>query len=236
MYIFENEKSRSVNLKGYNSYFNKETGEFRRWGKTQDENPDFAPMPEILDLEISAGKCMGMCAECYKKNGAVEETHNMSFEEFKNIFHKVARTVVEIRFTDSLIPEFSFISDELEIYKDCYTKQDIINKQYEYFNKNAIDYIKVYNIGLLQQIAFGICNIGSNPDFFKMMRYCREFDVIPNYTCHGLDMNEEYAKLSAELCGAVAVSVYNKEKSYNAVKMLSDAGCDLNQIIYIKEE
>ena len=57
-----------------------------------------------------------------------------------------------------------------------------------------------------------------------MLAYCREFDVIPNYTCHALDMNEEYAKLTAKYCGAVAISVYNKEKSYNAVKMLADAG------------
>ena len=76
----------------------------------------------------------------------------------------------------------------------------------------------------MQQIAFGICDIGTNPDFFKMLAYCREFDVIPNYTCHALDMNEEYAKLTAKYCGAVAISVYNKEKSYNAVKTLADAG------------
>ena len=35
---------------------------------------------------------------------------------------------------------------------------------------------------------------------------------------------KDYAKETVKYCGAVAVSVYNKEKSYNAVKMLADAG------------
>ncbi len=168
--IYENNKAKLVRSKDYNYNFDKVTGFFARWGQTVKDDAELAPAPEILDLEISSGKCMGKCPECYKCNGAVEEVNNMTFEEFKTIFHKVAET------------------------------------------------------GLLTQIAFGICDIGTNPDFFNMMRYAKEHGVIPNYTCHGLDMSEEYTKLTAEICGAVAVSVYNKDKSYNAVKMLTDAG------------
>lgn len=169
--VKENEKFKIVESGKYNYVFNKENGVFVRWGETKDIDPQMSPFgPEILDLEISQGKCMGKCPECYKCNGAVEHTDNMTFEEFKTIFHKVSKS------------------------------------------------------GLLTQIAFGICDIGTNPDFFNMMRYSKEHGVIPNYTCHGLDMNEEYAKLTAEICGAVAISVYNKEKAYNSVKMLSDAG------------
>ncbi|KKK77470.1 hypothetical protein LCGC14_2853300 [marine sediment metagenome] len=49
---------------------------------------------------------------------------------------------------------------------------------------------------ILGQIAFGICDIKTNPDFFKMMEYAREQGVIPNYTCHGLDVTKEVAKKS----------------------------------------
>ena len=77
---------------------------------------------------------------------------------------------------------------------------------------------------VLTQIAFGIMNISTNPDFFPMMEYARSQGVIPNYTCHGLDVTQEIAERTAKLCGAVAVSVYNKEKSYNAIKMFTDAG------------
>ena len=171
--VYENEKLKLVKSKDYNYNFNKENGFFVRWGNRLTEDAEMSKFgPEILDLEISSGKCMGKCPECYKCNGNVEYTTNMTLEEFKKIFHKVSKN------------------------------------------------------GLLTQIAFGICDIGTNPDFFEMMRYAKENGVIPNYTCHGLDMTPEYAKLTAELCGAVAVSVYNKEKSYNAVKMLIDAGVE----------
>lgn len=169
--VYENDKVKLVRSKDYNYNFDKVDGKFMRWGETLEQDPKMSKFgPEILDLEISSGKCMGKCPECYKCNGNVEYTTNMTLDKFKQIFHKVSKG------------------------------------------------------GLLTQIAFGICDIGTNPDFFEMMKYAKEHGVTPNYTCHGLDMNEEYAKLTAEICGAVAVSVYNKEKSYNAVKMLVDAG------------
>ena len=226
MQILETSREKLVKSEDYNSYFNKETGFFARWGVNKEQDPLYAPMPEILDLEISAGKCMGQCPECYKCNGAVEETHNMTFEQFKNIFHKVAKTKVEVRTLDgeSKIAEYN---SSFGCFKTATTKKEIENYVIDLYNKKLnldVKSVKVYNSGLLQQIAFGICDIGTNPDFFNMLEYCREFDVIPNYTCHALDMNEEYAKLTAKYCGAVAISVYNKEKSYNAVKMLADAG------------
>ena len=220
--MMENEKVKVVNSPKYNSIFHKDNGEFYRWGETLEDNPLYAPMPEILDLEISAGKCMGKCPECYKCNGAVEESHNMTFQEFRNVFHKVAKTVYVITYKDKETTKE--ILNPL-LYPSCFTKQDFIDEitRRSLFN-SEIESIKIYNEGLLTQIAFGICDIGTNPDFFKMLAYCREFDVVPNYTCHALDMTKDYAEQTSKYCGAVAISVYNKDKSYNAVKMLAEAG------------
>ena len=150
----------------YNFIFNKKTGFFARWGKTKKDDPQYGPSPEILDLEISSGSdCKGKCPFCYKGNGVGEETHNMTLDEFKTIFHKLPKT--------------------------------------------------------LTQIAYGILNISTNSDFFPMMEYARNNGVIPNYTCHGLDVTPEIAKRTSELCGAVAVSIINKEKTYDAIKMFS---------------
>lgn len=88
----------------------------------------------------------------------------------------------------------------------------------------------------LTQIAFGITNIGSNPDFFPMMLHARNNGIIPNYTCHGLDVNEKIAASTAKLCGAVAVSIVNQEKSYNAIKMFTDAGMDQVNIHFMLSE
>jgi hypothetical protein len=78
-----------------------------------------------------------------------------------------------------------------------------------------------------------ILNNPQVPDFFKMMEYSRENGVIPNNTCHGLDVSDEHAKRTSELCGAVAVSVYDKDKSYDSIKKFTDTS--LKQKIYIKK-
>jgi hypothetical protein len=88
----------------------------------------------------------------------------------------------------------------------------------------------------LTQIAFGIMNISTNPDLFSMMEYARENGVVPNYTCHGLDVTPEIAKRTSELCGAVAVSVYSSEASYNAIKMFTDAGMKQVNIHFMLSE
>ena len=85
----------------------------------------------------------------------------------------------------------------------------------------------------LTQIAFGIMNISTNPDFFAMMEYCNEKGIRPNYTCHGFDVTPEVAEKTAKLCGAVAVSVYDKEKSFDSIKMFTDAGMKQVNIHYM---
>jgi len=62
----------------------------------------------------------------------------------------------------------------------------------------------------LLQVAFGITDIYANPDFFKMMKYSREKGVIPNYTTHGLDVDNYAVDFTAKNCGAVAVSVSSR--------------------------
>ena len=165
--ILDSKNKKICKSADYNYIFNKQTGFFARWGKTPDEDPEVAPGPEILDLEISSGDCLGKCKHCYKGNGSGAAKH-MSFESFKKIFDKLPKTIT--------------------------------------------------------QIAFGLTDVQSNPDTFKMFEYCRENGVIPNYTCHGLDITDEVVQKTAKLCGAVAVSVYNKNKSYDAIKKFTDAG------------
>lgn len=78
----------------------------------------------------------------------------------------------------------------------------------------------------LTQIAFGIGDVGANPDLWKMMDHCRSKKVVPNITIHGDGVSsDEYDKL-AKYCGAVSVSLYEKDTCYNAVKELTDRGMD----------
>jgi MoaA/NifB/PqqE/SkfB family radical SAM enzyme len=181
MKITENKSGKILSSENYNFIFRKNDGFFMRWGKTTKDDPQFSPYgPEILDLEISSGKCNGRCKFCYKDNGVDDNTHHMTFDEFKTIFHKMPQT--------------------------------------------------------LTQIAFGICDISSNPDFFRMMEYARENGVVPNYTCNGLEVTQEVAQRTADVCGAVAVSLVNKQKSYDAIVEFLKAGMTQVNMHYMFSE
>jgi len=84
----------------YSFVFNRKNGNFVRFGKNLNDDPDFSPIgPEIADIEIST-ICHGIndkpCSWCYKSNTAVGE--NMSFQSFKEIFDKLPKTLTQIAF------------------------------------------------------------------------------------------------------------------------------------------
>jgi MoaA/NifB/PqqE/SkfB family radical SAM enzyme len=81
---------------------------------------------------------------------------------------------------------------------------------------------------VLTQIAFGITDVQTNPDFIPMMELCRSIGIIPNFTLSGIDLNDEIAKKVSEICGAVAVSVYdtNKHIGYDAIEQFTSLGMD----------
>lgn len=79
----------------------------------------------------------------------------------------------------------------------------------------------------LTQIAFGIGDIDGNPDIWRIMEYCRDNKhniVIPNVTINGYNLTDEYADNFARLCGAIAVSHYDDDICFDAVKKLTDRG------------
>jgi MoaA/NifB/PqqE/SkfB family radical SAM enzyme len=77
----------------------------------------------------------------------------------------------------------------------------------------------------LTQIAFGIGDIDSNPDLFKIMEYTRERGIIPNITINGERLTDEICNKLSSLCGAVAVSAYGDLRiCFGAIKKLTDLG------------
>lgn len=92
--VFDNLFFHMVRSYSYNSNFNKNNGYFQRWGATEEEDPDTAPVNEILDIEVST-ICHGIgptmetrrpCPMCYKSNTG--RGHNMSLDTFKQIMDK----------------------------------------------------------------------------------------------------------------------------------------------------
>lgn len=105
-------------------------------------------------------------------------------------------------------------------------------------NMSFDTYVQMFNKfpKMLTQIAFGLMNIDSNPDLVDIMEFTAKGGVVPNYTCHGLDTSPADAAIAAELCGGIAVSVLDKEKTYNSIKLYSDMGCKQVNIHYMISE
>lgn len=85
----------------------------------------------------------------------------------------------------------------------------------------------------LNQVALGLTDIYANPDFFAILKWCNDIGIVVNYTCHGLDVDDNAVYLTSKYCGAVAVSIVNKTKTYNAVKKFTDAGMTQVNIHYV---
>ena len=85
----------------------------------------------------------------------------------------------------------------------------------------------------LTQIAFGIGDIDSNPDMWAIFDYAKENGVIPNVTVNGEGITDEIADRLASTCGAVAVSLYDKDKTYDTIKKLVDRGMTQVNIHYM---
>lgn len=181
--LIEDEKSKSFLHPKYNFRFRKKDGFFLRWGETKEANGnETLGLPEICDLEISE-VCdgvpgIGPCSFCYKSNTGFKGDQ-MSFETFKNIFHKLPPTIT--------------------------------------------------------QIAFGVGTTRKHPEMWDMFKYAKEHGVTPNLTINGDVDDHEFDKI-AEYCGACAVSVYDKDLSYNAVKKLTDRGMTQVNIHYMISE
>ncbi len=93
-HLAESTQIKRVRSKHYNYDFSKLTGKFRRWGKTLEDDPVWAPVgPEILDVEIST-VCSQGCQFCYKSNTG--RGYNMSLETFKQVLGKMPSTLTQI--------------------------------------------------------------------------------------------------------------------------------------------
>jgi len=98
--IIDIKEGKTLSSPDYNYIFDKTTGQFIRYGKTKEDNPNYSPFgPEIVDLEVTT-ICSGpkgkLCSFCYKSNNQFGK--NMSFDTFKRVFDNLPKTVTQIAF------------------------------------------------------------------------------------------------------------------------------------------
>ena len=154
--------------------------------------------------------------------------YNYNFDKGNGFFQRWGKTKKDDPRFSPAGPEIADIEISIDGCPNncswCYksnTPQPATNMTFETF-KQIVDKLP----RVLTQIAFGITGIQANPDFLKMMKYCREIGVIPNFTLSGIDLTDEMAAECAKVIGAVAVSAYQTDKNvcYDTVKKFTDLG------------
>ena len=83
--------------------------------------------------------------------------------------------------------------------------------------------------GKTYQVALG--GRGDPPDlenFGEILAYCRNKNIVPNFTTSGFELTDVQAELAKEHCGAVAVSWYNSEYTMGAMQLLLKKGVKTN--------
>ena len=111
----------------------------------------------------------------------------------------------------------------------CY-KSNITTGKYMNFETfvKVVERINPYKN--LTQIALGVGNVDGNPDFVKILKWCRDNNIVPNITVNGARLHNVYEGLTyaqwiAKYCGAVAVSVYDdRDAAYDSVYKLTSRG------------
>lgn len=71
-------------------------------------------------------------------------------------------------------------------------------------------------------------DVDQHENFAEILQYCRENNIVPNFTSSGLGFTDEIVQLCKKYCGAVAISWYRQAHTYRAIQMLLDAGVKTN--------
>lgn len=91
--------------------------------------------------------------------------------------------------------------------------------------KSIVDQTKGY---VFQYALGGRGDVNKHPEFEKIVKYCRENNIVPNYTTSGLNITDEEVEITRKYCGAVAVSEYGQEHTRQAIHMFIKAGVKTN--------
>ena len=93
------------------------------------------------------------------------------------------------------------------------------------------DYISIISqvAGVVQQVALGgRGDPNKHRDFARILKFTRDFGIVPNYTTSGLGLTDDEVALTKEFCGAAAVSWYRSQYTEGAIEKFVNAGVTTN--------
>jgi radical SAM protein with 4Fe4S-binding SPASM domain len=111
----------------------------------------------------------------------------------------------------------------VQCYQSGFTKNQP-NMTLEDF-KSIVDESK----GKVFQIALGgRGDVNKHENFEEILAYCRENNIVPNFTTSGLNLTQQEVEIAKKYCGAVAISWYRQQHTFRAINMFIDAGVKTN--------
>ena len=187
-----------------------------------------------------ADESTGLLFKDKKRIRLMSHNYNFSFNKSNGFFVRWGKTMEDDGILELGIPEIA----DIEISTICHGvnstpcafcyKANTGNGTYM-----SLDTFKKIFKNLppsITQIAFGIGDIEGNPDMWDIYDFCIKKGVTPNVTVNGEGITDEIADKLVNKCGAVAVSVYDKDKTYNTVKKLTDRGLKQTNIHFMISE
>lgn len=111
----------------------------------------------------------------------------------------------------------------------CY-KSNTSQGKYMPFKKFVKIITRLNKYGNVHQIALGMGNINTHPHLSQILQWCNNNNITVNLTVNGANLDDKnsdgltYAELFAKHCKAVAVSHYEDDMCFDAVKKLCDLG------------
>ena len=175
------------------------------------------------ELKTENSTCLGKCKFCYKSNAFTRYSHYMPLVRFKKVLMQCANTHVKIG--DKLV----FFDDDIKVDGE-------IMKAINYPNLNWDT--DICNCAPLLQLAFGVTNLTANPELLQICAFAQKIGITPNITCHGKDIvTDEFLQALCGMCGSIAVSKYDQDKTYNFIERLHYSGAkQINMHLMVSEE
>lgn len=213
--IKDTKEYKALKSDGYNFFFNKKDGFFIRWGKFSDYSKK---LDEKQNLDFKM-KFFSLWSNIWKEKFNIKEF--IVDLDTDGSFDVTAVEIVDWEISELCDANCGF----------CYKS----NVSYNGRNISFDNFKKTFKKLPLSvtTIAYGIGSISLCPDLFDILNYTRSHGIIPTITINGFATNEELDKLSS-VVGACAVSIYNKNKSYDCIKRLTDNGleqCNIHALI-----
>ena len=110
---------------------------------------------------------------------------------------------------------------------DCYQKA--IDRTGSNMSLEDFESILKQSKGKLFQVALGGAgDPDTHENFEEILKLCKKYNVVPNFTTSGIALTKEKAELCKKYCGAVAVSEHNADYTEKALNLLLDAGVKTN--------